>query len=85
MNADLRYMAVAALGAGGGYLASLYGRFQAAAAVRVRPNLADVGLLDAAVTGHGGDWLFYHYPGPMTALSIVVVTFAVVFGWRWLA
>ncbi len=53
-----------------GLLAAWYGRFQADAAVRVRPGLAEVGFIEATVTNHPTDWLFYHYPD---ATGVVVI------------
>lgn len=46
--------------------------FQAQAAVKVRPNLAEVGVVDAFLTGHGFDWVFYHNP---VIGSVLVVGF----------
>jgi hypothetical protein len=54
---------------------SLYGRYDATAAVKVRPNLAGVGFIEATVPGHGTDWLFYQYPD---AMSMFTILFAVV-------
>lgn len=55
----------------------------AQAAVRVRPALADVGFFDAAFTGHGWDWLFYHHPGLMVVPSVLLtaVVAGIIGGW----
>jgi len=34
---------------------------KARAAVAVRPELSDVGLIQATLTGHGIDWIGYNY------------------------
>lgn len=66
-----------------GSISSIWMYFQAQAAVKVRPNLVDVSLFDAFLTGHGFDWLFYKSP-----LVGVVVVFAlygvvsVIFLWQ---
>ncbi len=67
--------AVAGAVAGGvvGGLVGIYSRYQAQAAVNVRPKLADVGLLDAFLTNHGVDWLYYHHPIPMIGFSVLFV------------
>lgn len=68
----------ALIGAVLGVIASVLGRFTAQAAVQVRPRLATVGFVDAMLTNHGHDWLFYHHPNAMTAFTVVFVT---VMGW----
>lgn len=65
-----------------GLLASLYGRYAAEAAVKVRPALADVGFLDAVLTNHGHDWLFYHYPNVMTAITVLFAAVVIGVGWN---
>jgi hypothetical protein len=64
--------AVAGAVAGGafGAAAGIYARSQATAAVKVRPNLADVGFVDALLTSHGMDWLFYQFPTVMFGVMI---------------
>lgn len=47
-------------------------KVQAQAAVKVRPNLADVGWVEALLTNHYGDWLFYNHPTKATAAMVVV-------------
>lgn len=67
--------AVAGAVAGGaiGAVVGLYSRAQAQAAVNVRPNLAEVGLIDAFLTNHATDWLFYHHPAPMIGVSVLLI------------
>ena len=65
-----------------GVAGSVYNIYAAQAAVRVRPHLAGVGFVDAALAGHAHDWVFYHYP---TAATLVTVSFLAVFtGIVWL-
>lgn len=52
-------------------ISSVWMYFEAQAAVNVRPELAEVGFMDAFLTSHGFDWLFYHRP---------VIGFVSVFG-----
>ena len=69
--------------AGIGYLVSLYLKFKSNSAIQVRPNLRDVGFLQAVSTNHGGDWLFYHYPTGSTLFTIGFFTvIALLFVWR---
>lgn len=60
----------AAIGGLFGVLLAVWQKYSAQAAVEVRPELAEVGFVSAALTQHGGDWLFYHYP----AISMMVTT-----------
>lgn len=71
------------LGACLGVIAAAIGYVQAQAAVRVRPALADVGLIDAALTGHGTDWLMYHHPIVASIPSVLVgaIIVGLVLGW----
>lgn len=66
-----------------GYLGSWWSKRQAEAAINVRPKLADVGWVDAFFAGHISDWLFYHNPGQMTAITVVL--FAILFGLAWMS
>jgi len=61
------------VGGGVGYGLSLWSRRAAQAAVNVRPSLADVGPLDAALSNHGTDWLYYQYPMVMSAISVIIM------------
>mgnify|MGYP000651643169 CR=1 FL=1 len=74
----LPFLVGAVIGAVGG----LYGQWQAQAAVNVRPALANVGFIDAVLTNHGGDWLYYNYPTAMLAVSVVFMSLVVGVGWR---
>lgn len=62
----------AAVGAVIGLASAGYQRLRALSAVRVRPELDDVGFVDAALTEHGADWLFYHYPVAATVATVVL-------------
>lgn len=53
-----------------GLVSSAFAYYQAQAAVKVRPNLATVGFIDAALTNHAGDWLFYHMPVVGTIIAL---------------
>lgn len=64
-----------------GLLGAFYSRYTAKSAVKVRPKLAEVGYIDAMMTNHGHDWLFYHYPNIMTVA--IVVLFALITGFGW--
>lgn len=46
----------------------------AEAAVRVRPNLAEVGFIDATLSQHPTDWIYYHMPTVGYAITTVFVT-----------
>lgn len=56
---------------------------QGRAAVAVRPALADVWLVDAVLTGHGWDWVFYHRPGiaSIIVIGIAAVITGILGGW----
>jgi len=58
-----------------GALFSLLGRSAANAAVSVRPNLADVGFIQAFLTQHPIDWLFYNYTTGMTVVVVSILGF----------
>lgn len=45
--------------------------FQARSAVAVRPNLAEVGFIQAAVTNHTTDWIMYHTPEVGVAMVFI--------------
>lgn len=81
-NEVRRSIAIIAIGILVSGVGSLYAQFEARAAVRVRPSLAEVGFMDAMLTGHGADWLYYKFPVAMTIITVCVVTLAlVVFEW----
>lgn len=85
MSKVLRASTAMLVGITVGYLGSFYGRYTAQAAVKVRPNLADVGFVQAALTNHGTDWLFYHYPIAMTVVTMVFLAgVAAGVGWGWI-
>jgi len=67
----------AAIGAG----LSFIPRSSAKSAVEVRPELANVDLVTATLTQHGGDWLFYNFPNPMTLIMAVVAGVISLVGW----
>lgn len=69
---DLRGVLPFAAGAAVGTAAGIFGRLAAQTAVANRPGLPEMTVTDAALAGHGTDWLFYHYPGGMLVLSAVV-------------
>lgn len=73
---------VAAVGALIGLIGALYGMIEADAAVRVRPELENVGFLDAAFTDHGLDWLYYHFPIPMAIFSVFFVALVFLGFWK---
>lgn len=76
---------IVAIGAGVviGIVGSVFGFFRGRAAVNVRPNLADVGFIDAALTNHGADWLYYHYPVIATLLAVAFFSLVLFAGRRW--
>lgn len=55
-----------------GFLAAVWSYYEAQAAVKVRPELANVGFVDALLTSHGVDWLFYHAPATMMFVFVVI-------------
>lgn len=63
-------------GIGLGLASSAWSYRVALANIRVRPELAKVDWLDALLSGHFNDWLFYHYP---LAGIVICVIFCIVF------
>jgi len=61
----------AVLGAGMGYLTSLYEEAVARANIAVTPELAKVDWKTALYAGHFWPWLHYHYPNEMKIVYIV--------------
>ena len=59
------------IGAAVGYGAAKIGERIAEANVKVRPELTKVDWLDAFLSGHLNDWLFYHYPETMELIVII--------------
>lgn len=68
---------VTALGLVLGGIMSLISMYQAQAAVKVRPRLAEVDFVTALFTNHGGDWVFYHMPiwGTLGTTLFIVLLF----------
>lgn len=62
-----------AVGAGLGYAMSKTSQISAQAAVKVRPKLAEVGPVDAMLTEHFSDWLFYNHPTIGTGILVVLL------------
>jgi len=58
------------LGAGGGYLYSLYGKVSSAA-ISVRPELVNVNCINAFLSGYLTN-LFYRHPKEATTASVAV-------------
>ena len=58
---------VSTLGAGIGYMS-------AQSHVKVRPELANVGVIDAFLAGHGWDYLYYTHPLKTGITTIVLGT-----------
>lgn len=54
-----------------GAVSSWYQMKQAEAAVKVRPNLADVGAIDAFLANHFLDWLYYNHTAIGVAWTMV--------------
>lgn len=71
------------IGVIGGTIISVYNVYSAQSHVRVRPDLADVGVVDALLANHLHDWVFYHYPIPTSIVIIAFVTALSVAVWRW--
>lgn len=67
-----RRLVAGLIGCGIGYAIATYGRLLAEARVKILPRLADVDWWEAMLTGHLGDWLFYHYPEAVTVVLCVV-------------
>lgn len=62
---NARYTIVAGLLGGVlGLIAGTLLSVKAQAAVQVRPRLGIVSFWDALLSGHGTDWLFFHYTTP---------------------
>ena len=66
---NLKYLVAGSVGAGIGYVYSLWSQFSAKANVVVRPELTKVDWLTAFLSGHLKDWVFYHYPTESTLLA----------------
>lgn len=70
---DVKWIASSAISAlVFGYSTSMYMKAQTNAAVNVRPKLATVGPIDALLTGHLVDWMFYNVPIVGEVASILV-------------
>lgn len=61
-----------AIGGAVGYGAAKIGERIAEANIKVRPSLAKVDWLDAFLSGHLNDFLFYHQPFAMEILLTVI-------------
>jgi len=59
-----------------GYAFAWWGKRTAQAAVNVRPSLTEVGIVDALLASHLGDWVYYQYPSVMTVFSVVLLAVA---------
>jgi len=73
----LKYAATAVGGAALGYAGALYSEVTAKANFAVRPELANVDWVTAALAGHATDWFFYFYPKECTLASVAVGAVAV--------
>lgn len=61
-------------------ISAVYSHRSAQAAVEVRPALANVGFIDAALSGHMMDWLYYTNPivGIMLTFVLTIPIVAVI-------
>jgi len=71
---DITATTIGALtGSGIGYAISKTAEAGAHAAVKVRPKLGEVGAIDAMLTDHLSDWLFYNHPTIGMAILVILL------------
>lgn len=73
MSSKISHAVMTVIGIAVGGLFSVTGYYGAQSAVAVRPELAEVNFVTAFLTNHGGDWLWYHYPVSMAAVTVLIV------------
>ena len=72
MRSLIKNLISGSIGAAVGYGAAKIGERIAEANVKVRPELTKVDWLDAFLSGHLNDWLFYHHSSVMEILLTII-------------